>query len=123
MDYFFLSLFFLGFLGILYLERRSSRRGTAVREAAVFLAAGACGFGAAMGLQLFLFGGEAGTLMQDWFSRNMVSQYIGWGSFANQEELFYFLPLLFLLIFTCLVFLNKRETWELSGSYLLSFFW
>lgn len=95
MDYFFLSLFFLGFLGILYLERRSSRRGTAVREAAVFLAAGACGFGAAMGLQLFLFGGEAGTLLQDWFSRNMVSQYIGWGSFANQEELFYFLPLLF----------------------------
>ena len=108
MDYFFLSLFFLGFLGILYLERRSSRRGTALREAAVFLAAGACGFGAALGLQLFLFGGEAGMLMQDWFSRNMVSQYIGWGSFANQEELFYFLPLLFFAFFYVFGFFEQK---------------
>ena len=79
-----------------------------MREAAVFLAAGACGFGAAMGLQLFLFGGEAGTLLQDWFSRNMVSQYIGWGSFANQEELFYFLPLLFFAFFYVFGFFEQK---------------
>lgn len=107
-DYFLLSVFLLGFLGILYLERRTPRKGTAVREAAAYLIAGICGFCAASGLQLFLFGGEAAALIQEWFTRNMVSQSIGWGSFANQEELFYFLPLLFFAFFYVFGFFEQK---------------
>ncbi|MFQ9636359.1 MAG: hypothetical protein ACLR0F_06680 [Eisenbergiella sp.] len=108
LDYFFLSVFLLGFLGILYLERRTSQKGTAVREAAVYLIAGICGFCAASGLQLFLFGGEPAAIIREWILRNMVSQSIGWGSFANQEALFYFLPLLFFAFFYVFGFFEQK---------------
>ena len=38
----------------------------------------------------------------------MVSQSIGWGSFANQEALFYFLPLLFFAFFYVFGFFEQK---------------
>lgn len=108
LDYFFLSVFLLGLLGILYLERRGVRAKTRIREAAAFLIAALCGFAGALCLQLFLFGGSIAQVLQEWVLLNMVSGQTGWSGFAGRNELFYFLPLLFFAFFYIFGFFEQK---------------
>lgn len=123
LDYYFLSVFLLGLLGILYLERRGVRAKTRIREAAAFFIAALCGFAGALCLQLFLFGGSIAEVLQEWFSVNLVSGQTGWAGFAGRDELFYFLPLLLSAFFYVFGFFEQKGNlgiiWILPFTFLL----
>lgn len=123
LDYYFLSVFLLGLLGILYLERRGVRAKTRIKETAAFFIAALCGFAGALCLRLFLFGGSVAEVLQEWFLANMESGQTGWASLAGREALFYFLPLLFSAFFYVFGFFEQKGNlgiiWTLPFTFLL----
>ena len=123
LDYYFLSVFLLGLLGILYLERRGVRAKTRIKETAAFFIAALCGFAGALCLRLFLFGGSVAEVLQEWFLVNMESGQTGWASLAGREALFYFLPLLFSAFFYVFGFFEQKGNlgiiWILPFAFLL----
>ena len=123
LDYYFLSVFLLGLLGILYLERRGVRAKTRIKETAAFFIAALCGFAGTLCLRLFLFGGSVAEVLQEWFLANMESGQTGWASLAGREALFYFLPLLFSAFFYVFGFFEQKGNlgiiWILPFAFLL----
>ena len=123
LDYYFLSVFLLGFLGILYLERRGVRANTRIKEAAAFLIAAVCGFAGALCFQMFFFGGSFAQVIQIWISEHMTAREADWAGFAGREELFYFLPLLFPAFFYVFGFFEQKGNlgiiWILPFLFLL----